>query len=73
MRTHIYIDGFDFYYGAVKDTPYKWLNFKKLFEHLLDSKHKILSIKYYENADAARSEFKHLFCWIPFGEPLCKP
>ncbi len=47
MRTYIYIDGFNFYYGAVKDTPYKWLNFKKLFEHLLDSKHKILSIKYF--------------------------
>ena len=47
MRTYIYIDGFNFYYGAVKDTPYKWLNFKKLFEHLLDSKHEILSIKYF--------------------------
>ena len=47
MRTYIYIDGFNFYYGTVKDTPYKWLNFKKLFEHLLDSKHEILSIKYF--------------------------
>ncbi len=28
MRTYIYIDGFNFYYGAVKDTPYKWLDFK---------------------------------------------
>jgi hypothetical protein len=26
MRTSIYIDGFNLYYGAVKDTPYKWLN-----------------------------------------------
>ncbi|MBW1724043.1 MAG: NYN domain-containing protein [Deltaproteobacteria bacterium] len=47
MRTYIYIDGFNFYYGAVKDTPYKWLDFKKLFEHLLDSSHKIISIKYF--------------------------
>ena len=47
MRTYIYIDGFNFYYGAVKDTPYKWLNFKKLFEYLLDSSHQILSIKYF--------------------------
>ena len=47
MRTYIYIDGFNFYYGAVKDTPYKWLNFKKLFEYLLDSSHQIISIKYF--------------------------
>ena len=47
MRTYIYIDGFNFYYGAVKDTQYKWLNFKKLFEYLLDSSHQIISIKYF--------------------------
>jgi len=47
MRTYIYIDGFNFYYGAVKGTPHKWLNFKKLFGLLLDPKHKILSIKYF--------------------------
>jgi uncharacterized LabA/DUF88 family protein len=47
MKTYIYIDGFNFYYGAVKDTPYKWLNFKKLFESLLAPSHQILSIKYF--------------------------
>ena len=47
MRTYIYIDGFNFYYGAVKDTQYKWLNFKKLFESLLAPSHQILSIKYF--------------------------
>jgi len=47
MRTYIYIDGFNFYYGAVKDTPYKWLNFKKLFESLLAPVHQISSIKYF--------------------------
>ena len=47
MRTFIYIDGFNFYYGAVKDTPYKWLDFKKLFEYLTDPSHQIISIKYF--------------------------
>lgn len=47
MRTYIYIDGFNFYYGAVKDTPYKWLDLKELFENLLDSSHQIISIKYF--------------------------
>ena len=47
MRTYIYIDGFNFYYGAVKGTPYKWLDIKKLFELLLNPKNKIISIKYF--------------------------
>ncbi|MBE9191949.1 NYN domain-containing protein [Gloeocapsopsis crepidinum LEGE 06123] len=33
-RSVVYIDGFNFYYGAVKDTPYKWLNLQKYFEIL---------------------------------------
>jgi hypothetical protein len=26
FHTALYIDGFNLYYGAAKDTPYKWLN-----------------------------------------------
>ena len=26
MKTILYIDGFNLYYSAVKDTPLKWLN-----------------------------------------------
>ena len=47
MRTSIYIDGFNFYYLAVKYTPYKWLDFKSLFFKLLGSQNDILAIKYY--------------------------
>ena len=31
-RTIVYIDGYNFYYGRLKDTPYKWLDIVKLFE-----------------------------------------
>jgi len=31
-RLVVYVDGFNFYYGAVKHTPYKWLNFNELFK-----------------------------------------
>ena len=31
MKTNFYIDGFNFYYGAVRRTSYKWLDFSKLF------------------------------------------
>ncbi len=26
MKTNVYIDGFNFYYGCIKNTPYRWLN-----------------------------------------------
>ena len=47
MRTSIYIDGFNFYYGTVKDTPFKWVDFKSLFLKILQSHHTITSIKYF--------------------------
>jgi hypothetical protein len=30
-RTIVYIGGFNFYYGAVRGTPYKWLDMEKCF------------------------------------------
>ena len=47
MRTIIYIDGFNFYYRAVKNTPYKWLDFKSPFEKLLSKNNEITQIKYF--------------------------
>jgi hypothetical protein len=32
MKTSVYVDGFNLYYGAVKNTPYKWLNIRRLCE-----------------------------------------
>ncbi len=34
-RTNVYIDGFNFYYGCVKGSPYKWLDFSKLCQLVL--------------------------------------
>ena len=31
FRTVVYVDGFNLYYGAVKGTPWKWLDLAKLF------------------------------------------
>ncbi len=47
METTIYIDGFNFYYGAVKDTSYKWLDFMAMFKMLLQPHHNITKIKYF--------------------------
>ena len=46
MKTNIYIDGFNFYYGAVKGTPYKWLDFTALCRILLPL-HQIQQIYYF--------------------------
>lgn len=48
LRTIVYIDGFNFYYGQVKGTPYKWLNLDALCRSYLDtSKNDIQKIKYF--------------------------
>lgn len=38
MKTRVYIDGYNLYYGCLKRTPYKWLDLSKLFiNHILPS------------------------------------
>ncbi len=46
-NTYIYIDGLNFYYGLVKNSPYKWLDFKSLFAKVLPNDFNILKIKYF--------------------------
>ena len=53
MNTFVYVDGFNLYYGAVKGTPYKWLNILSLCRHLLP-KNNILKIKYFTALVTAR-------------------
>jgi uncharacterized LabA/DUF88 family protein len=42
-RTNVYIDGFNLFYGALKGSPYKWLDLEALCHQLLpkDSIHRI--------------------------------
>lgn len=46
LRTIVYIDGFNFYYGAIKDTPYKWLDLEALCQLLLPDD-LIVKIRYF--------------------------
>ena len=34
MRTIVYIDGFNFYFGVLRNTPYKWLDITSLVKHI---------------------------------------
>ena len=45
-RTNVYIDGFNLYYGAVRNTPHKWLNFARLCQLMLPQ-YQINQIKYF--------------------------
>lgn len=66
LRTRVYIDGYNLYYGCLKGTPYKWLDLVALFEqHIIPSSSPIasqllpLSIKYFTakiKEQAARAE-----------------
>jgi len=47
LRTAIYIDGFNLYYGCLKGRPYKWLDLKKLFQVLLQHHNQITAINYF--------------------------
>jgi uncharacterized LabA/DUF88 family protein len=46
MKVNIYVDGFNLYYGAVKGTPYRWLNIAEMCRLLLPND-QILQIKYF--------------------------
>lgn len=46
MKTNVYIDGFNLYFGAVKGTPYKWLDLSALCSKLFP-KNQINRIRYF--------------------------
>lgn len=46
MRTNVYVDAFNLYYGCLKRTPYRWLDLQQLCAHLLP-KHTIHRIRYF--------------------------
>jgi len=46
MLVSVYVDGFNLYYGALKNTPYKWLDVAKLSSFLFPND-RISKIKYF--------------------------
>lgn len=53
MRTHLYIDGFNLYYGCLKGSPFKWLD-PAAMAALLLSGHQITAIHYFSANVTAR-------------------
>lgn len=46
LRTTVYVDAFNLYYGALKDTPHRWLDLRALFQLLLPD-HEVERIRYF--------------------------
>lgn len=45
-RTIVYIDGFNLYYGCLKDSPYRWLDVCTFADHLLP-RNQVVAVKYF--------------------------
>lgn len=58
VKTNVYVDGFNLYYGAVKGTPYKWLDLRALCEALLPT-HEINRIRYFTAVVEQRPDDPH--------------
>lgn len=57
MRTTVYIDGYNLYYGALRGTPYKWLDVVRLFEticHAQNPATHIQEVKFFTSPIKAR-------------------
>ena len=47
MRTRVYVDGFNLYYGALKGTSFKWLNLVELARQLLPGPYSVDKLNYF--------------------------
>lgn len=55
MLVNVYVDGFNLYYGCLKDTPYKWLDLDALCRTMLP-RHRIHRIRYFTARVSARPD-----------------
>lgn len=57
MRTLVFVDGYNLYYGALQGTPYKWLDLPALLRHILhiqDPGSEMVGVHYYTSPVIAR-------------------
>ena len=54
-RVNVYVDGLNLYNGALRGTPYRWLDLQKLSQALLKPDDEIHRIRYFTALIDARS------------------
>ena len=55
LRTIVYVDGFNLYYGAIKGSPWKWLDLVALAGKALAPHHNVVGLKYFTARVTPRS------------------
>jgi hypothetical protein len=55
MRTNVYVDAFNLYYGCLKGTPYRWLDLAALCRRLLPND-EINRVRYFAALVSARPD-----------------
>jgi hypothetical protein len=55
VRTIVYVDGFNLYYGCLKGTPYRWLDLSALCGRLLRHDSDVVALKYFTAKVASRA------------------
>lgn len=58
VRTNVYVDGFNLYYGCLKDTPYRWPDLEALCNRLLPQ-NTIQRVRYFTARVTARPNNSH--------------
>lgn len=56
MRTYVYIDGFNLYYGALKGSPFKWVDPVALSRTILPGKNRVQCVRYFTARISPRPE-----------------
>lgn len=56
MRTYVYIDGFNFYYGSLKGSPFKWVDPVALSRAILPGKNRVQCVRYFTAKISARMD-----------------
>jgi hypothetical protein len=59
LRTIVYVDGFNLYYGCLKDTAERWLDVGALCERMLTRDSEIVGIKYFTARVKGRPDNPH--------------
>ena len=59
MKTNVYIDGLNLYYGAIRGTPYKWLDVGKLCSRVLPPYASLNRIRYFTAVVKSRPDDPH--------------
>ena len=56
MRTRVYVDGFNLFYGSLKGTPFKWLDPVRLAALLVPRGHTIDRLRYFTARVSGKSD-----------------